>query len=1006
LRLLLAIILFFQLVPLRAQHGYRFAHLGINDGLSQNSVSCIYQDSKGYIWLGTQDGLNRYDGYSFQTFRYDRTDTSSLSDNFILSIAEDKTKKLWIGTRRGLNIFDPATGKAIRIFMTEEEKRDFHSMIHTCYAASPGEIQFINKHYDLYHASITASGKGPIMKLAAGVKMASAGKKGSWLIMNSDLRYSENSNDSGRIIAHGITDNHKINFIFEDSKGRVWIGGPKLLCVNRSTGAIELPSLPSNAPATAIAEDTQGNIWLGTGNGLFILNNDSTVTNLQNDPSEPLTLTYNVITYIFRDKAGMMWVGTAGGGVNIYDPSTAVFKTAGRKELPAPGTWALLQDGKELWVGTTRGCTVFHLRSRQFSEHRSFEENIESAEEIMLPGSSPSTVTAIARMPGDAYWLGTSRQGIFILDKNKKVIRNLTASGSNLTSDAVFHIYTAPSGKIWVSTMNGLNLYDPAKQSFIPYTTKEYPAIPGNYIFSVYEDKNKDTWVGTAAGMFRIRNNGTIQTYTNNYGDPHSLSYNMVTGFLEDKEGRFWVSTLGGGINLVDRDKGTFTSFAIQNGLANDAVYGLMEDGKGKLWMSTNSGLSSFDPAKKIFRNFTARDGIVANEYSQNALYKNALGELLFGSPEGFVVFHPDSILAASYQPPLVLQRLLVNDTPKLLSEDETLELHRGDRTISFQFAALDYHRSNILYTYTLEGFDTKWIISSPGARTATYTNLPPGNYTLRAKARNSEGTWYANEVSLPITVIPPVWMRWWFISIAAIAVLTIVILLVRYYSHRKLVKRMRAIEMQQKIQEERERISRDLHDHVGANLVYIISSLDSISYKVGKDGKPDTQDKVESLGDFARDTMQQLRETIWAINKDEITVKELAGKIKEHLAKMLSVKENTSFEVTLEAPADKLLKPSQAIHLFRVAQEAISNALKHSGARHLRVAIVLADEKKLVLEISDDGKGFDTSLRAEGHYGLDNMSSRVKELGGELTVSSKANSGTIIRATIPAAHK
>jgi signal transduction histidine kinase len=422
--------------------------------------------------------------------------------------------------------------------------------------------------------------------------------------------------------------------------------------------------------------------------------------------------------------------------------------------------------------------------------------------------------------------------------------------------------------------------------------------------------------------------------------------------------------------------------------------------------MSSNAGISCFHIKEGRFVNYFPNDGIISNEYSQNGYFKNAVGELFFASPEGILLFNPAAIRDNAGDPPVILSSYAVNYTTRNaypVTLAKSLDLTWSEKTVSFEFSALDYSAADkIDYSYKLEGFDNDWVIASHGQRIATYTTLPFGKYTFKVRIRKNAGEWSREYLGIAVNVVPPFWFSWWFILAELVIGLLLLIFIIRYYSQRKLRKRLRESEVQRKVQYERERISRDLHDNVGAHLTYIIQSLDNISYKIEKNPAEKPVERIDSLGEFARGTMQQLRETIWAINKEEISVPALKDKIQEHLAKLATAAGNIKFAVHLSEETDAVLKPSQAIHIFRLVQESLNNAIKHASATAIEVRLSLEQKKLLIVSIRDDGKGFDANEAFEGHYGLENMKSRVSEMGGKLEIVSAPLKGTEIKFAVP----
>ncbi len=1014
----------FLLAPFIAAAQFRFSHLGISNGLSQNSVQCIFQDSEGYIWLGTQDGLNRYDAYSFRTFRHNKKDTLSISDNFITGITEDNAHNLWIATRNGANRFDRKTEKFDRIFPEGMDKNYFHNSVRQIFKDASGNIYF-NSHGNFYCARVNSeTALYTISRLGRGYpttasfyvfengKLLAADTLGLLEFINENGSYTGGRRFISDTCFSGLSTNA---LLYSDRRGLVWmVEKNKVFIYDPAKNSRTLKNLPSGI-YHCISEDSKGNIWLGSDHGVLVLNGKGEVTaNAVNKPGAITSLSGNNVLSIYCDKTGAMWVGTSEGGVNVYNPFQDVFMTC-RKEQDADKsisdnvTWAVFQDEKKLFVGTSSGLNIFLLKESSFKNSRVFEENVVSRVFIDrdFTGKKLSNVTSITKAGEDSYWVGTRGNGIVIINSDGKITGQLDTKNSNLSTNTVFQLMKARDGSIWVSTIAGLNHYNRQSKEFEVFTNDgSSNSLASNYVISSYEDHDGKIWSCTASGLScydpltkRFRN------YISNYSDKKSLSYNIVTSCMESSTGQLWVTTLGGGIDLFDPRSKSFKSYTQDEGLSNNVVYGISEDEKGNLWMSSNAGISCFNVKTETFINYFPNDGIISNEYSQNGFFKNKSGEIYFASPEGLLLFNPAAIHKSPEDPPVILTSYTINYARQQsypVSLTKSLDLDWSEKTVSFEFSALDYTAADkINYSYKLEGFDNDWVIAGPGQRIATYTSLPFGNYIFKVRIRKNGGQWSREYLDIAVNVIPPFWFSWWFILAEAVIGLVLLTFIIRYYSQRQLRKRLRESEVQRKVQYERERISRDLHDNVGAHLTYIIQSLDNISFKIVKSPTEKSVEKIDSLGEFARGTMQQLRETIWAINKEEISVIALKDKIRDHLERLGAALSSIHFSVHLSEETDAVLKPSQAIHIFRLVQESLNNAVKHSGAKTISVTLSLQN-KLLVVVIRDDGKGFDTDAAFDGHYGLENMKSRISEIGGKLHIASKPAQGTEIKFEVP----
>lgn len=995
------------------QGQYRFSHFTIKDGLPQNTVHCTFKDSEGYYWFGTQDGLCRYDGYSVKIFRHNRDDSATISDNFILAIAEDKFKNLWIGTRNGMNCFDRKTEKFRTIIVNEEEKTYYHNSIWFVSAEDENSMVFRNSFSQLVKIPVEEKkteiidSNNIILAISADI----------YCRQMADTVTFYSAQGTRKLLTAHITDTslYEITSLCQKPSGEILAGtGQGLFVLARNKPVQHFCPELKNKRINVLLYDSKGNLWAGTSSGLYIINEDrnSFPALLKHVAEDAGSLSGNSVQSIYEDPDGLIWVGTAEGGVNIYDPQKDVFRIFHRStsvSLSGNPVYGIYQEANELWLGTSSGLNHFVMENGNISGLYSGENKILKSEILAGNGSRSDSIggnfiTAIARDKNGSLWFGSQGNGISIYQPGIKKWEHLDKKNSPLKTNTIFHIMCASDGVMWISTNSGCYRYTPAGTGYYPPGRLDLLTMNYGYIFSVYEDKGGNIWVGTTYGMARFNRNGKmVAEYFSSDSDKNSLSYNMTTSFFEDSRGNFWVATLGGGLNLMNRDKGAFKAFTKKDGLANDVVYCILEDKNGKIWLSTNAGLSCFDIKKRHFTNYSEKDGAVSKEFIQNSAFITSGGELLFGSPEGMLAFHPGKINFQERKIPLVLTSLKINYEERNFFPGEEIELSPGDKTISFEFSAPDFRNQHqVFYSFMMEGFEKEWHDAPSNNRIASYTNLPFGEYTFRIRIRMGNNDWQQKQLSIKTRVIPPIWMKGWFIALEILLALSTIVLTVKYYSQRKLRKRLHEVEMLQKIHIEKERISRDLHDNVGSNLTYITTTLDNISHKIGRDEKELSRDKISSLSDFTRSTMQQLRETIWAINKESVLLSDFKDKVNEHLSKMLSNENNINYAVKLKGEDEVQLKPADAIHLFRIVQESVNNCIKHSGAKNISFEISGSKNKNVTVIISDDGKGFDKSLDVNGHYGLENMQARVREMGGTFELNSEIGKGTGIIISLP----
>lgn len=821
----------------------KFEHISIEEGLSQSTVSCILQDKKGFIWFGTEDGLNKYDGYSFAVYKNDKSDETSLSDSYILSIYEDESGILWIGTYSGgLNKFDRRKEQFVHYKHDPDISNTLsNNMILCIHEDSTGTLWIgtydgLNK-FDRKKEKFT--------------------------------RYKHDPHDPSSL------SHDRINSIYEDKNGTLWVGteGGGL---NRFDPEREEfihwvhqagnPDSLSNDFVHSIYEDSTGALWIGTDNGLNRFDREKgTFTSYFHDPKNPYSLSHNTVRSVYEDKTGRLWIGTFGGGLNRFDREKEQFEYW----LNEPGSSTSLNSNHVLsiyedrigmlWIGTFGGgVNRFNPEKDQFAylanepgNPHSLSDNLvlsifedkegmlwigtgdgglnrfdrekgEFTHWIHEPGKSNglcnNRVRAICEDSSGMLWIGTF-DGLNRYDRETgqfACFRHDPSNPESLSHNHVRAIYEDRMGDLWIGTFGGLNRFNREKETFISYThDPDNPhSLSHDRVVSICEDRGGTLWIGTGNGLNRFdREKNQFTHWVNEPGNPYSLSNNRVQSIYEDKNGVLWIGTYGGGLNRFDPKEARFVTYNEKDGLPNDVVYGILEDDEGDLWLSTNKGISRFDPLTETFRNFDVNDGLQSNEFNSGAYHKNKNGEMFFGGINGLNAFYPESIKNNPHIPPVVISdfqifnksvpigeradgRIILDES---ITETDKIHLSHKDRVFSFEFAALHFiSPEKNEYAYMLEGFEKQWNYVG-NRRFASYTNLHPGRYIFRVKASNSDGVWNEEGVSLTITITPPFWQTWWFRGIGAVVLL---LLLYTAYQVRTRSITERARYLERKIEE------------------------------------------------------------------------------------------------------------------------------------------------------------------------------------------------------------
>ncbi|NLR57422.1 response regulator [Chitinophaga polysaccharea] len=777
---------------------YVISYLGIEQGLSNNAVRCVFQDHKGFMWFGTYDGLNRYDGNVFKVFRNRFNDSSSLVNNWVFTINEDLQYKLWIGTRQGINIYDNVSGKFSSVqyrvagttrlervaAVVRDIKRDGkgNMLIGTenlgllfcpagTYTAVQLPLSIGSQRLTSYDAgSIEIAGNGDVWCFVQGRGLCRLNKNASvvnlvngtfatadcirsdrdllWIgTPNGLLKYSVSSNQYQESFTeeNGKLSYNKVLGLYLDKHRRLWIatngGGINIIRTEDGTPVESIPAGNSNntlasASVSAIYEDTDGRKWIGTlRGGVNIIDpKKDRFQSVLHDPLNSNSLVSNFIYAFCEEKDGTVWVGTDGGGISRWQRKTAQFTNFSHQ----PGVPASLSDN---FVTNVRCDNEQHI------------------------------------------WVSTFWGGINRFDRKTNTFRHysLVYNSSQKESKTVYLLYEDSYNTLWAGTFGrgalskgALYQYDRQQDTFKLADDKLTD------LFTMKEDSSGQLWAGNLRSLIKID--------PQHHNDIFYPLGNPVRAIHEDRNGRFWVGTEGGGLLLFDRTQGKILErYTTAEGLCNNAVLNILEDETGDLWISTFYGISRFNTRRKIFTNFYQGDGLSSNQFNYNAALQLQSGELMFGGIKGLNIFRPSNILASRGKLKMLFTDIHINNMP-IGQRTGYIEEQQGDdirkikvpyreAVLTFDFTALDYSTAEkISYAYYMEGWDKNWNYTG-NTRTATYTHLAAGQYTFRVKSTNAEGQWIDNEISLTIIVLSPWYASWWayllylFIVIALAAV-------------------------------------------------------------------------------------------------------------------------------------------------------------------------------------------------------------------------------------------
>ncbi|MBU0490823.1 MAG: response regulator [Chloroflexi bacterium] len=799
--------------PLVPGDDIRFECILPDEGLSQSVVQAIVQDRKGFLWFGTQDGLNRYDGYEFVVYKHDPEDPGSLSNNHVWALVEDDQGRLWIGTAGGgLDMWDWQTGQFIH---HRHVPTDTHSLsddtVLSVYLDREGVLwvgtqagglnrldpatgQFTHYRHDPADpTSLSDDNVQSIYQDREGVLWVGTQAGGLNRLNPASGQFTPYRHNPADLTS---LSEDNVQSIHEDREGVLWIGTNTggLNRFDRATGrfiryqhtAIDPHSL-SYDNVFDIYEDREGVLWIATmGGGLNRLDRATgRFIHYRNDPNDPHSLSGDMVQTLYQDRGGILWSGMFGMGLCKYDRQKEKFahyrnNPADPHSLSNNGVWSIYEDRDgTYWIGTANGLNRFDRATGRFTRYQNDPTDPYSLGE--------NNVLSVCQDREGMLWVGTVGGGLNRLDPATGRFtryRNDPRDPHSLSNDNIMVVYVDRAGVLWAgSSMGGLNRLDPDTGRFTRYMhdpTDPY-SLSNDAIASVYQDREGVFWIGTFSdGLNRFEpDTGHFTSHRNDPADPNSLSNNTVLTVHEDKEGILWIGTFGGGLNRFDRATGIFTQYREKDGLPNDSIYGILEDDQGFFWISTNKGLSRFDPRTETFKNYDAGDGLQSDEFNQNAYYKSNSGELFFGGINGFNAFYPQDVRDSSYIPSIVVTDFrLFNESVKVggdsplnkpVAETRVIELSYEQDFFSFEFAALDYSApAKNQYAYMMDGLDKDWNYVDSTRRFAGYTSVPPGDYTFRVKGTNSDGVWNEEGTAIRITITPPFWETWWFRILAA----------------------------------------------------------------------------------------------------------------------------------------------------------------------------------------------------------------------------------------------
>lgn len=1002
----------------------RFLRVSGIEGLSQNRVTQIVQDDLGFMWLATQQGVDRYDGYQFRMFKDDPRQANSLCGVFMLSLFKDRSGTLWMGCEHGLDRFDPSTETFVHYQITSDTVPHLSDAVRHIYEDARGMLWLSTGHglcrLDPHSGKATWFRHNASDRLSLSsddIKSTGEDRLGVfWVASGAGLEAFDPS--TGRVTFHvPLREPHELSF-YEDRHGVFWIlsaSGNGLAVLDRQRGLVtrylfaeELPGLPLTG-VIQMLEDRDGNLWVGTlSDGLFRFDRENArFIRYRNDPSNPDSLPENRITTLLKDREDNIWVGFGATQPTFFTPRAPAFKSlpfdsGNRANLGERFVDVVFEDRQgALWIGTTGALNRCDSTGRQCTRYA-------------IPGRGvASDVLSLGEDGEGTLWVGTSGQGLCRFDKTSggcKLFRHASGDPSSVSNDTISDLLIDREGILWIGTGDGLNRFDPVTQRFTVYRDESSPNS-GGQMGSMVEDHDGNLWIGSeGSGLLKFdRKTQRLQAGVATVSNPY------VSAVYIDRANALWIGTFNG-LDRLDPSTGRVARYGEENGLASTKISCILEDAHGDLWLSTNKGISKFDPRAGTSQNFSVADGVSGDLTGYNACWKSKNGEMFFGGFAGATRFRPEDVSNDSYVPPVALTRFDLFGAPvsigggspltRVIGFTDELVLTHDRNSFSFQFSALSFRNpSTNRYRYKLEGLDQSWYEVGSGQRVASYTTLPAGAYRFRVQAATARGPWSEPGRTIGITIQPAWWITWWFRGI--IAMLLIAAAVAVYLGRVRQISRQFLIRLEERVSE-RTRIARELHDSLLQGFQGLMFRLQAVRQLLPERPGDAAKflDSAMQVGDQAigegRDAVENLRSSTF----EEGDLATALGALGAELAIGTESQATPEYRVMVEGKPREL-SPDVRDDIYRIAREAVRNAYQHANARHIETEVTFGDAD-LRVRVRDDGIGVDSTILAKGqrpgHWGLPVMRERTESIGGRLKVWSERNAGTEVELWISAA--
>lgn len=956
---------------------FYFKNIEVDMGLSHNMVYAILQDKQGFMWFGTQEGLNRFDGISFKIYKKEPYKKNSLKSNAIFSLLEDKNGIIWIGTDHGISLYDPKLNYFINKELQSNQGETYTGIVRSIVADKNNNIWLsledkgifcINEEETRFYSleKFLENGKGSIRNLCFDTEenlYIATYQQGL-------LRLNTHSGKIDRVLSNeNKEENSSINSLYLLNPESLLIGTTKGLFRYDLHKKI-LETIVSknesgkNLFVRDIYVDKNNQIWLGTETGGYIYSpQGEQIANFKHLPNDMYSLSDNAVHSIYQDRKGDFWIGTFFGGVNYYSKTHSLFE----KYYPTTEANSIMgksisefsenSDGK-IWVGTEdKGLYLFDPLKKTFQKTNVPADNIHT----LLQDKNK-------------LWVGSFQEGLFVFDLKTKRIKNYLSSSSNksLKDNNIYSIYQDSKNTHWIGTMTGLHRYNPEADNFIRTEEKKITS----QVNDITEDGKGNLWFATLGqGLFSYDYAYNKWEHIPTIIEEDSIQGKRIICLLEDKSNRLWLGTEGAGLILFNKEtKKAMKIYTINEGLPNNVIYRITEDNQGNIWGSTNYGLFCLDPSDNKIKKYTHADGLLGNQFNYKSGLTSSTGKIYFGGIKGFVAFNPQTLVFKDRYPNIVFNNFLVNNY-EICTEDESgllqqsinytkhIELSHDQSTFSLDFAVLDYSYPNNYCAYKLEGWDEDWIIIKQ-LRRITYSNIPSGEYTLRVKSSSKEGEWLDNETSMTIHILPPP-----YLTKSAFLIYVILTITLSYLIYKRFVKltKSRQEKILNLIQQKKNKELYDAKIMFFTNITHEIRTplslikmpLEEIMKKIKK-----SDEFYDNLSIIQKNTDRLLKLVNELLDFRRVEAKDikvsythvgLIGIIHKTVKRFKPSAEIQNIVFIEELPEEELFADVDIEIFTKILSNLLNNALKHAST-FIKIHLCLKEEN-FHLEISNDGE-------------------------------------------------